>query len=75
MTHFPKSATIPIRDAATASECDQDMLYNYHMYLIAREGIFFLPGKLGAVSDAHDKLDVKDIIQATERFAADELKR
>ena len=73
MTHFPKDITKPIKDAATVFECDTNMLHNYHMYLMAKENIFFLPGKLGAVSNAHDESDVKDIIRATERFVADEL--
>ncbi|MYH03990.1 MAG: aminotransferase class III-fold pyridoxal phosphate-dependent enzyme [Cenarchaeum sp. SB0675_bin_21] len=73
MIHFPKDITKPIKDAATVFECDTNMLYNYHMYLMAKENIFFLPGKLGAVSNAHDESDVKDIIRATERFVADEL--
>lgn len=75
MVHFPKNTDIPIKNAAMASGCDQDMLYNYHMYLIAKEKIFFLPGKLGALSNVHEESDVKNLIQATERFVVDELKR
>ena len=31
-------------------------------------GIFFLPGKLGAISISHTKEDIKNIIQASENF-------
>ena len=36
--------------------------------MIANDGIFFLPGKLGAISDAHSSVDIKNIKKATERF-------
>lgn len=71
MTHFPKDVTKPIVDAAIAAECDQTALYNYNMYLMAKEKIFFLPGKLGAISNAHDDADVAHISEATEKFAAE----
>ena len=38
--------------------------------MIARDGIFFLPGKLGAFSDAHSAADVKEMKKATERFVS-----
>ena len=38
--------------------------------LIANDGIFFLPGKLGAFSDAHSNTDVKSMKKATERFVS-----
>jgi glutamate-1-semialdehyde 2,1-aminomutase len=36
--------------------------------MIADDGIFFLPGKLGAISDAHSKDDIKKMIAASENF-------
>jgi hypothetical protein len=33
--------------------------------LIAKHGIFFLPLKMGAFSDAHDDRDVKNLLAAT----------
>ena len=38
--------------------------------MIANDGIFFLPGKLGAISDAHSNADIKSIKKASERFVA-----
>ena len=38
--------------------------------MIAKNGIFFLPGKLGAFSDAHSKSDVKEMKNATESFVS-----
>jgi len=34
--------------------------------MIAHDGIFFLPGKLGAISNAHTKQDIKKMILATD---------
>jgi len=36
--------------------------------MIAHDGIFFLPGKLGLISDAHTKTDIKNIIKTSENF-------
>jgi glutamate-1-semialdehyde 2,1-aminomutase len=36
--------------------------------MITHDGIFFLPGKLGAISAAHSKDDIKKMILATENF-------
>ena len=70
MTHFLKGALKKVRDATHATVmCDQDMLYRYHMYLMAHDNIFFLPGKMGAVSTAHNKQDIDDLVAASERFA------
>jgi len=36
--------------------------------MISEDGIFFLPGKLGAISNSHSKEDIKKIIKASENF-------
>jgi glutamate-1-semialdehyde 2,1-aminomutase len=36
--------------------------------MIAQDGIFFLPGKLGAISMAHTNQDIKKLIRASENF-------
>lgn len=69
MTHFPTDCTVPITDARQAAACDSRMLQGYHFKMIARDGIFCLPGKLGAISSAHTKEDIKKMILATEDFA------
>ena len=68
MTHFAKNNISKITNAVDASNCDTRKLYQYHFDMIANDGIFFLPGKLGAISDAHTTSDVKSMKKATERF-------
>lgn len=68
MTHFTESG--PVIDAAGAASCSQKSLVEYHMHLMAHDGIFILPGKLGSFSSAHTPDDVKQMINATERFVS-----
>ena len=70
MTHFPKDGISEITNASDVSKCDGEKLYQYHFDMIANDGIFFLPGKLGAFSDAHSNTDVKSMKKATERFVS-----
>jgi len=71
MTHFPKNNISKITNAVDASNCNTEKLHQYHFDMIANDGIFFLPGKLGAISDAHSTADVKLMKKATERFVSD----
>lgn len=68
MTHFKKDDITKVTNAADVAKCDGAMLARYHFKMIAHDGIFFLPGKLGAISDAHSKDDIKKIISASEKF-------
>jgi len=68
MTHFVKGDITEVTNASQASMCDVKALHDYHFKMIAHDGIFFLPGKLGAVSNAHEKLDIKKMITASENF-------
>jgi len=68
MTHFVKEGISEVIDSAQAAKCDIGLLYKYHFKMIAHDGIFFLPGKLGAISNAHTKEDIKKMIKATENF-------
>jgi len=68
MTHFPKNNISKIDNATDAAKCDIKKLHKYHFEMIANDNIFFLPGKLGAISDAHSQSDVKCMKSATERF-------
>ena len=70
MTHFLKDGISEINNAEDAAKCDSDLLHQYHFEMIARNGIFFLPGKLGAISDVHSKSDIKDMVKASEQFAS-----
>jgi len=66
MTHFVKNGVTEIRNSADVAKCDNVALQKYHFKMIAHDGIFFLPGKLGAISNAHDKSDIKKMILASE---------
>ena len=68
MTHFAKDGITEIKNSADAAKCDVDKLQKYHFKMIAHDGIFFLPGKLGAISNAHEKSDIKKMILASEKF-------
>ena len=70
MTHFPRNGITSISNAVDAAKCDSAKLFNYHFEMIVRDGIFFLPGKLGAFSDTHSTEDVKNMKKATERFVS-----
>jgi len=68
MTHFLKGDITEITNSEQAAKCDSVMLAKYHFKMIAQDGIFFLPGKLGAISYTHSKNDIKKMILASENF-------
>jgi len=68
MTHFVKDGITEITNATQASKCDTNALHDYHFKMIAHDGIFFLPGKLGAISSIHTKQDIKKMILSTEDY-------
>lgn len=68
MTHFLKDDVTKITNSSEVAKCDSNMLYKYHFKMIAQDDIFFLPGKLGAISETHSKEDIKKIIKASENF-------
>jgi glutamate-1-semialdehyde 2,1-aminomutase len=68
MTHFLKDGITKVTNSADVAKCDSQMLAKYHFKMISHDGIFFLPGKLGAISDAHTKEDIKKMIKASENF-------
>jgi glutamate-1-semialdehyde 2,1-aminomutase len=68
MTHFRKNNITKITNSTDVAKCDSSMLQKYHFKMISQDGIFFLPGKLGAISYAHSKEDIKKMLTATEDF-------
>ncbi|WKT57679.1 aminotransferase class III-fold pyridoxal phosphate-dependent enzyme [Candidatus Nitrosotenuis chungbukensis] len=68
MTHFTKE-NMEIKNAADAARCNSKMLQRFHFEMIVKDGVFFLPGKLGAFSNAHSDSDVKTLVRSAERFA------
>ena len=65
LTHFGKKM---VQDAADVATSDRKLLAKYHLALMADHGIFFLPGKMGALSYAHDEGDIKRLLAATEKM-------
>ena len=59
----------PVKSAADAAACDQNLQKRYHFEMIAKDGIFCLPGKMGSFSAAHSDADAKRLASASERFA------
>ncbi len=68
MTHFVKNGVQEVTNSTDVARCDSELLKKYHFKMIAQNGIFFLPGKLGAISTAHSKEDIKKMIDATGSF-------
>lgn len=69
MTHFVTKGVSLVQSALDAARCDTRMLQRFHFEMIARNGIFFLPGKLGAYSNAHSESDVKALVDAAAKFS------
>jgi len=61
-THFSKEK---IEDANAAARANKEKLTKYHMHLI-ENGVFFLPGKAGALSTAHTRADIEKLLSRTE---------
>jgi glutamate-1-semialdehyde 2,1-aminomutase len=70
MTHFLANGVTEVTNASDASKCDMAILHRYHFDMIAKNGIFFLPGKLGAISYAHSESDIKKMVEASTKFSA-----
>ena len=68
MTHFIDNGVTEIKTAADVAKCNNSKLVKYHFQMIAKDGIFFLPGKLGAISNAHSKSDINQMIKASEEI-------
>ncbi|MCK4477403.1 aspartate aminotransferase family protein [Candidatus Bathyarchaeota archaeon] len=63
--HFTKEH---VKNTAVAFKTDRKKLEEYHMALI-ENGVFFLPKKSGAISNAHSKEDLEKLLAETERYA------
>ena len=67
-THFLNDKVDRIHDASDVSMSDREMLRRYHFALISNYGIFFLPLKMGAFSEAHSERDLQILFDATRHF-------
>ena len=68
LTHFLSNTIHEINNATDVAKCNIKKLHDYHFHMIANNGIFFLPGKLGAYSDAHTKSDINAIAKSTDQY-------
>ncbi len=68
MVHFGRDGH-RIAEAVDASKSDMALLRRYHFKMIAVDGIFLLPGKMGALSTAHTVTDADALVQASQKFA------
>jgi glutamate-1-semialdehyde 2,1-aminomutase len=48
---------------------DKEKENEFYFSMIANDGIFFLPGHIGAISTAHTKADIENFIDAADAFA------
>jgi glutamate-1-semialdehyde 2,1-aminomutase len=62
--HFTKEE---VRDVNVAFKADREKLTEYHMTLM-ENGVFFLPCKTGAISDAHSREDLEKLLAETESY-------
>lgn len=69
LTHFLTDKIDDVRSARDAARCNVDLQKAYHFALMAKDGIFFLPHKLGAVSVQHRANDIKYLIDSSENLA------
>jgi len=68
LTHFLDNQIYEINNASDVAKCNIKKLHDYHFHMIANNGIFFLPGKLGAYSDEHTKHDMNKMLKATDQY-------
>lgn len=68
-THFLSEAQDEVSSPSDVSATRKDAQKDYYFSLIARDGIYFIPGHLGAVSTAHSRADIDAYISATEKYA------
>jgi glutamate-1-semialdehyde 2,1-aminomutase len=69
LTHFQNNKVRNIRNATDVALSDQELLYKYHMGLIALHQIFFLPSKMGAISVVHTDKDITHLLDASRSLA------
>ena len=63
--HFLNERVKSINSAVDVALSNRELLKKYNLALMANHGIFFLPLKMGAFSEAHDHYDVKRLLSAT----------
>jgi glutamate-1-semialdehyde 2,1-aminomutase len=65
LTHFLNDTVKKISNATDVERSNKKLLIKYHMAMMAKHEIFFLPLKMGAFSDSHSEEDVERLLSAT----------
>jgi glutamate-1-semialdehyde 2,1-aminomutase len=63
--HFLNELATSITSAEDVAHSNRELSKKYSLALMANHGIFFLPLKMGAFSEAHNRYDVKRLLSAT----------
>jgi glutamate-1-semialdehyde 2,1-aminomutase len=63
--HFLNELVSSITNAIDVALSNRELSKKYSLALMAHHGIFFLPLKMGALSEAHNQYDVKKLLSAT----------
>jgi glutamate-1-semialdehyde 2,1-aminomutase len=71
-THFPKEGQGKISKPSEVEASNRSIEKKYYFHLLSKNGIFFIPGHIGAISTAHGDVDVRAFLEGTERFADSE---
>lgn len=68
MIHFLNDRVKQIRSAVDVALSNKEKLRRYNFFLLSNFNIFFLPLKMGAISLAHTKENINELITATEKI-------
>jgi len=68
LTHFLSDKVNEITNANDVALSDGGKLARYHFSLMAKYGIFFLPHKMGAISNVHTLEDIRRLLDVTEKI-------
>ena len=68
-THFLSENQKDIHSPLDVNASDKTAEKQYYFSLIARNGIYYLPGHVGAISTVHLKSDIDYYLAATEKYA------
>jgi glutamate-1-semialdehyde 2,1-aminomutase len=68
-THFLSDGQENIASPTDVNASNRVAEKRYYFSMIARDGIYYLPGHVGAVSTAHEKSDIDDFLASTRTYA------
>ncbi len=69
LTHFLNEEVDIVNSYEDALKCDKELQHLYYLYLMTEHNIFFLPGHIGTISNAHTDTDIQKLTSATLDFA------